>query len=261
MHKGTASLQLFQICFQFQQTFPPCHVHYLLPDCFQMLFHTFSPAERIPSRAALQLCSIYKDRSMICFSLLLQTSNILVKQIFHGLCTPSRPEACQRCVVRYGLFFQKLHEVHTVPAGLFQLSAGIDPALVSVHHYLEQHSWGDLRFSAFGRIGAIQFPVVQFLKLGACQSDGCVLWQQNFVVQGKDQLTISLIYATLALLLVFSHKLIIKQKDEQATPFFRGDLLIFFIQLPCAILQQALFILSGSWGSRHTIPARRTQKP
>ena len=51
-----------------------------------MLFHTFSPAERIPSRAALQLCSIYKDRSMICFSLLLQTSNILVKQIFHGLC-------------------------------------------------------------------------------------------------------------------------------------------------------------------------------
>ena len=72
VHKGTASLQLFQICFQSQQTFPPCHVHYLLPDCFQMLFHTFSPAERIPSRAALQLCSIYKDRSMICFSLLLQ---------------------------------------------------------------------------------------------------------------------------------------------------------------------------------------------
>ena len=47
-----------------------------------MFFHTFSPAERIPSRAALQLCSIYKDRSMICFSLLLQMSHILVKQIF-----------------------------------------------------------------------------------------------------------------------------------------------------------------------------------
>ena len=113
------------------------------------------------------------------------------------------------------------------------LPAGIDPALVSVRHYLEQHSWVDLRFSAFGRIGAIQFPVVQFLKLGACQSGGCVLWQQNFVVQCKDQLTISLIYATLALLLVFSHKLIIKQKDEQATPFFRGDLLIFFSALFC----------------------------
>ena len=67
---------------------------------------------------------------------------------------------------------------------------------------------------------AASMKVVQFLKLDACQSDGCVLWQQNFVVQCKDQLTISLIYATLTLLLVFSHKLIIKQKDEQATPFF-----------------------------------------
>ena len=47
--------------------------------------------------------------------------------------------------------------------------------LVSVYHYLEQHSWIDLRFSALGRIGAIQFLVVQVLKLGACQSDGCVL--------------------------------------------------------------------------------------
>lgn len=170
---------------------------------------------------------------MICFSLLFQMSHILVKQIFHGLCTPSRPETCQRCMIRHRLFFQKPHEVHTVPAGLLQLSTGIDSALVSVRHYLEQHSRIDLRFSASGRIGAIQFPVVQFLKLGACQSGGCVLWQQNFVVQCKDQLTISLIYATLALLLFFSHKLIIKQKDEQATPFFRGDLLIFFSALFC----------------------------
>lgn len=156
---------------------------------------------------------------MIRFSLPFQKSHILVKQIFHGLCTPSRPEACQRCMVRYGLFFQKAHEVHTVPAGLLQLSAGIDSALVSVRHYLEQHSWVDLRFSAFGRIGAIQFPVVQFLKLGACQSDGGVLWQQNFVVQCKDQLTISLIYGTLILLWILFHTSIIKQKDEQATPF------------------------------------------
>mgnify|MGYP000011256046 FL=1 len=177
---------------------------------------------------------------MIRFSLPFQKSHILVKQILHCLCTPPCPKPCQRCMIRHRLFFQKPHEVHTVPTGLLQLSAGIDSALVSVRHYLEQHSRVDLRFSASGRIGAIQFPVVQFLKLGACQSDGGVLWQQNFVVQCKDQLTISLIYATLALLLVFSHKLIIKQKDEQATPFFRGDLLIFFIQLPCAILQRAL---------------------
>lgn len=155
---------------------------------------------------------------MICFSLLFQMSHILVKQILHCLCTPSRPEMCQRCMIRHRLFFQKAHEVHTVPAGLLQLSTGIDPALVSVRHYLEQHSWVDLRFSAFGRIGAIQFPVVQFLKLGACQSDGGVLWQQNFVVQCKDQLTISLIYGTLILFWILFHTSIIKQKDEQATP-------------------------------------------
>ena len=164
-------------------------------------------------------------------------------------------------MIRCLLIFQKPHEVHSILTGFFQLSAGKNAALVSVSHYLEYHSRVGDRFSSSGRIRCVQFPVVQFLKLGACQSDGCVLWQQNFVVQCKDQLTISLIYGTLALLLVFFHKLIIKQKDEQATPFFRGDLLIFFIQLPCAILQQALFILSGSWGSRHTIPARRTQKP
>ena len=44
---------------------------------------------------------------------------------------------------------------------------------------------------------AASMKVVQFLKLDACQSDGCVLWQQNFVVQCKDQLTVSLIYAIL----------------------------------------------------------------
>lgn len=96
---------------------------------------------------------------MICFSLLFQMSHILVKQILHCLCTPPCPKPCQRCMIRHRLFFQKPHEVHTVPTGLLQLSAGIDSALVSVRHYLEQHSRVDLRFSAFGRIGAIQFPV------------------------------------------------------------------------------------------------------
>jgi len=66
---------------------------------------------------------------------------------------------------------------------------------------------------------AASMKVVQFLKLDACQSDGCVLWQQNFVVQCKDQLTISLIYGTLILLWILFHTSIIKQKDEQATPF------------------------------------------
>ena len=95
---------------------------------------------------------------MIRFSLPFQKSHILVKQILHCLCTPPCPKPCQRCMIRHRLFFQKPHEVHTVPAGLLQLSAGIDSALVSVRHYLEQHSRIDLRFSASGRIGAIQFP-------------------------------------------------------------------------------------------------------
>ena len=177
---------------------------------------------------------------MIRFSLPFQKSHILVKQILHCLCTPPCPKPCQRCMIRHRLFFQKPHEVHTVPAGLLQLSTGIDPALVSVHYYLEQHSWIDFRFSAFDRIGAIQFPVIQFLKLGACQSDECVLWQQNFVVQCKDQLTISLIYGTLALLLVFFHKLIIKQKDEQANPFF-GETCSSFLFSFCALFLNAPF--------------------
>ena len=101
---------------------------------------------------------------MIRFSLPFQKSHILVKQILHCLCTPPCPKPCQRCMIRHRLFFQKPHEVHTVPAGLLQLSTGIDPALVSVRHYLEQHSWVDLRFSAFGRIGACS-PVPQAGRL------------------------------------------------------------------------------------------------
>ena len=87
-----------------------------------------------------------------------------------------RYESGPRCCVRYRLILQQPHKVHTVPVGLLQLSAGIDPALIPIRHYLEHHPWVGLRLPSFGRIGAIQFPVVQFLKLGACQPDGCVLW-------------------------------------------------------------------------------------
>lgn len=83
---------------------------------------------------------------------------------------------------------------------------------------------------------AASMKVVQFLKLDACQSDGCVLWQQNFVVQCKDQLTISLIYGTLILLWILFHTSIIKQKDEQATPLSGKPTLLF----QRAILQRPL---------------------
>ena len=43
--------------------------------------------------------------------------------------------------------------------------------------YLEQHAWVGDRFSSSGRIRFVQFPVVQFLKLGAGHADGCILRQ------------------------------------------------------------------------------------
>lgn len=49
--------------------------------------------------------------------------------------------------------------------------------LVFIRHYLKQHSWVGDRFPSLGRIRCIQFPVVQFLKLGAGHTDGCVLRQ------------------------------------------------------------------------------------
>ena len=42
------------------------------------------------------------------------------------------------------------HTVYSIPARFFRLPAGIDPTLISVHHYLEQHSWIDLDFRPFG---------------------------------------------------------------------------------------------------------------
>ena len=156
---------------------------------------------------------------MIRFSLPFQKSHILVKQILHCLCTPPCPKPCQRCMIRHRLFFQKPHEVHTVPTGLLQLSAGIDSALVSVDHHLKQHSRIDLRFPASGRIGAIQFCIIQILKLGACQSDACVFRQQNFVVYGKYQLTISVTYFKLILRCFVSHQFNSNAKMTSSQPF------------------------------------------
>lgn len=56
--------------------------------------------------------------------------------------------------------FQKPHKVYSIPARFFRLPAGIDPTLISVHHYLEQHSWIDFRFPSFRRIGPIHKSVL-----------------------------------------------------------------------------------------------------
>ena len=90
--------------------------------------------------------------------------------------TPACAEPGKGRVIRCLPVFEKPHKIYTVPASLFQLAGGIDPTLVSVCHYLKQHLRGGDRFSSLGRIRFIQFPVVQFLKLGAGHADGCVLW-------------------------------------------------------------------------------------
>lgn len=79
----------------------------------------------------------------------------------------------------------------------------------------------------------MQFPVVQFLKLGACQSDGCVLRQQIFFVLHNYQLTMALNYCKLVLLEFFLHKLSLKQKRRVGNPFFGIAARLFLFALFC----------------------------
>ena len=123
--------------------------------------------------------------------------------------------------------------------GFFQLSAGKNAALVSVCHYLEYHSRVGDRFSSSGRIRRVQFPVIQFLKLGTGHSDGCILWQFHFTAQYKNQLIISLNCGILSLRFrVFHGSLILTQKTTSAKPFWGWSMWFFHGR----ILQQALFL-------------------
>ena len=99
---------------------------------------------------------------------------ILVKQVL-DLRGATLPKPCEGGMIRDVFLLQQPHEIHPEPAGFLLAAAGVDPALVTVGHYLEHHPRIGCRFPPLGRIGAIQVPVVQFLKLGACQPDGCVL--------------------------------------------------------------------------------------
>ena len=153
-------------------------------------------------------------------------------------------------MIRCLLIFQKPHEVHSILAGFFRLSAGKNAALVSVCHYLEYHSRVGDRFSSSGRIRCVQFPVVQFLKLGAGHSDGCILRQFNFTVQYKNQLIISLNCGILSMRSrVFHGSLILTQKTTSAKPFRDGRCGFFLGR----ILQQAqsFQIVTSTW---HTVP-------
>ena len=146
-------------------------------------------------------------------------------------------------MIRCLLIFQKPHKVHSILTGFFQLSTGKNAALVSVCRYLEYHSRVGDRFSSSGRIRCVQFPVVQFLKLGAGHSDGCILWQFNFTIQYNYQLIILLRYAILSLRFrVFHGSLILTQKTTSANPFLGMVDVVFPIR---RILQRAL--CSAKW--------------
>ena len=82
----------------------------------------------------------------------------------------SVPESCKRCMIRHRLILRQPLEVDSVSTRFFQLAAGIDTEQIPVCHDLEHRSRINLRFSPFRRMDVIQFPVIQFLKLGACQS-------------------------------------------------------------------------------------------
>ena len=92
------------------------------------------------------------------------------------------------------------------------------------------------RFSSSGRIGAVQFPVIQFLKLGADKPYRILLRYCNFHVHRERQLLkFSLESAMLEELLNSFHNFILKQKAEAANPF-RDDCFDFFR----AVLQQPI---------------------
>ena len=94
---------------------------------------------------------------------------------FYRFCMPP-PKAGKAAVVRYFFISQQPHKVYSVPASFFQVSVTVDTALVSIAYYFEHHLCIGCRFSTFGRIRFVQFPVVQFLKLCAGQPYRCCLW-------------------------------------------------------------------------------------
>lgn len=104
---------------------------------------------------------------MVCFPRFLQLADKLVEQVLHCFLAASCAEPGQCAVVRSFSVLQQPSEVDAVLTGLLQLAAGIDPAQIAVDQYLEQHPGLRRRFSPFGRIRFVQFPVLQFLKLGA----------------------------------------------------------------------------------------------
>ena len=164
--KGNTCGKVIQISLQVQrggQTRLPADLFLHLG---QLLFHAFSPHKGVSSRAAFQLRSVNKHRRVVCFTDVFQPLHQLIKQILQRVSAPSRAEPGEGAVIRRFSILQQPSEVNSVLTGFLQFSAGINPAQIPVHQYLEQHPGIRRRFSPFGRIRFVQFPVLQFLKLG-----------------------------------------------------------------------------------------------
>ncbi|CDB31314.1 unknown [Firmicutes bacterium CAG:137] len=175
MHKGNSLCLSRQIFSELLHVSKSNRFIYRTLHLRQILFYSPTPYKSVPACSAFQLGSVQKANFMICFSLCLQHLDILVKQVFYRFCMPP-PKAGKAAVVRYFFISQQPHKVYSVPASFFQVSVTVDTALVSIAYYFEHHLCIGCRFSTFGRIRFVQFPVVQFLKLCAGQPYRCCLW-------------------------------------------------------------------------------------
>ena len=131
-----------------------------------MLFYCFSPHKGIPPCTAFQLCAIYEYRFVVCFPHSSQPVDKLVEQVLHHIPATPGMKPCKGTVIRRFPILQQPPEIDAALTGLLQFPTGVDPAQIPVYQYLEQHPWIRRRFSPFGGIRFVQFPILQFLKLG-----------------------------------------------------------------------------------------------
>ena len=151
---------------------------------FQVLFYASTPAEGVPSGTALYLRPVDKDGLVVCFSLLLQQTGILVEQILDLRRAPLLKPG-NRALIRHRFAIQQPDHVDSIFTRVYNLAVAVDMYFVRIGQYLEQHPRVGDGISSFRRERAVQSPVIQLLKLRVCQPDGCILWYYFFCVQSK----------------------------------------------------------------------------
>ena len=149
---------------------------------FQLIKHTNRKSFRSVSYVCLYILFIFYlyIRIFSCFIRIMQYIRIIPFPVFGEYYSCDyvylyRNAVKNRMILHLSIF-RKPHEIHPLLADFFHLPAGTNITLESVCHSLEHRSRVSNRFSSPGRMRCVQFPVVQFLKLGAGHSDGCILW-------------------------------------------------------------------------------------